>query len=215
LATDTRSRVTADPFRCDAGNYGEMGRALTEQLTGESCARNCARRRGTRGNSARKPHLKTNSLGVHSHPESHPERTHNPLVEGSNPSGPTSVPDQALPRISVVDSHLRQQPRRHNQLLRCDKCLSRPGGIAPSLHLRNTGLAHYPFEQFLSKRAHYADAGAAKLSGDRSQFFSDAPLTGLAGPVEIPSLRIFVMRVVRLSPSLVAAPFGPPTSQLV
>ena len=114
MATDTRSRVTADPFRCDAGNYGEMGRALTEQLTGESCARNCARRRGTRGNSARKPHLKTNSLGVHSHPESHPERTHNPLVEGSNPSGPTSVPDQALPRISVVDSHLRQQPRRQS-----------------------------------------------------------------------------------------------------
>src|SRR5260370_15346205 len=64
-------------------------------------------------------------------------------------------------------------------------------------------------------RAHCTDAGAAKLSGDRSQSLSDAPLTGLAGPVEIPSLRIFVMRVVRLSPSLAAAPFGPPTTQLV
>src|SRR5260370_23038333 len=64
-------------------------------------------------------------------------------------------------------------------------------------------------------RAHCTDAGAAKLSGDRSQSLSDAPLTGLAGPVEIPSLRIFVMRVVRLSPSLAAAPFGPPTTQPV
>jgi hypothetical protein len=37
-------------------------------------------------------------------------------------------------------------------------------------------------------RAHYTDAGAAKLSGDLSQSPSDAPLTGLAGPVEIPKL---------------------------
>src|SRR6266851_7974786 len=64
-------------------------------------------------------------------------------------------------------------------------------------------------------RAHYTDAGAAKLSGDRSQSHSDARLTGLAGPVQIPSLRIFVMRVVRLSPSFAAAPYGPPTTQLV
>jgi hypothetical protein len=61
---------------------------------------------------------------------------------------------------------------------------------------------------------HYSDAGA-KLSGDRSQSHSDAPLTALAGPLEIPSLRIFEMRVVRLTPSLPAAPFGPPTTQLV
>src|SRR5437879_11320979 len=32
--------------------------------------------------------LKTNDLGERSRLESHPERTHDPLVEGSNPSGP-------------------------------------------------------------------------------------------------------------------------------
>src|SRR5256885_802913 len=64
-------------------------------------------------------------------------------------------------------------------------------------------------------RVLYTDANAAKLSGDRSQSRSDAPVTGLVGLVEIPSLCIFVMRVVRLTPSLAAAPFGPPTTQLV
>ena len=57
--------------------------------------------------------------------------------------------------------------------------------------------------------------GAATLSGDRSQSHSGARLTRLAGPVKIPSLRIFVMRVVRLSPSFAAAPSDPPTTQLV
>src|SRR3954447_954622 len=47
----------------------------------------------------------------------------------------------------------------------------------------------------------YTDADAAKLSRDPSPSHSEAPVPGLAGPVEIPSLRIFVMRVIRLSPS--------------
>jgi hypothetical protein len=64
-------------------------------------------------------------------------------------------------------------------------------------------------------RVLYTNAGAAKLSGDRSQWHSGARLTDLAGPVGIPSLRIFVTRVVRLSPSFAAAPSGPPTTQLV
>jgi len=86
---------------------------------------------------------------------------------------------------------------------------------SPVLALRQSPLSRQNRTQLLGGRVLYADAGAAILSGDRSQSHSGARLTRLAGPVKIPSLRIFVMRVVRLSPSFAAAPFGPPTTQLV
>jgi hypothetical protein len=40
-------------------------------------------------------------------------------------------------------------------------------------------------------------------------------VVGLAASFEIPSFCIFLMRVVLLSLSLAAPPFGPPTTQLV
>ena len=61
----------------------------------------------------------------------------------------------------------------------------------------------------------YTAAGTANLSSDPSSSHSDAPVTALAGRVEIPSFRIFVMRVVLARPSLAAAPFRPPTTPLV
>ena len=61
----------------------------------------------------------------------------------------------------------------------------------------------------------YTDAVTAKQADARSRCQFDAPVPGLAGPVEIPSFRIFVIRVVLARPSLAAAPFGPPTTELV
>jgi len=61
----------------------------------------------------------------------------------------------------------------------------------------------------------YADKGTAKLPRAGSRYEFDGPVPGLGVSREIPSFRILAMSVVLFKPSFAAAPFRPPTTQLV